>query len=57
MARKSNDNGSKFVQEYLYIEELPIEMIEAEYISFSHNKNDEAERGVVVIDLLGDEED
>ena len=56
MARKSND-GSKFVQEYLYIEEFPLEMIEVEYVAPSHNKNDEAPRGVVVIDLLGDEED
>ncbi len=57
MARKSNDNGSKFVQEYLYIEEFPFEMIEVEYVAPSHNKTDEAERGVVVIDLLSDEED
>ena len=55
MARKRND-GSSFIQEYLYIEELPFEMIEIDYTNQFNHKTDETQRGVVVIDLLGDEE-
>ena len=56
MTLKSND-GSNFVQEYLYIEELPLEMINPEFIQRPDNKTDEAPRGVCVIDILGNEED
>jgi len=52
-----NRNDSNFVQEYLYIEEYPLDIMEHEYVSKGKNKTDEALRGVCVIDILGNEED
>lgn len=53
MTRKGTDN---FIQEYLYIEEVPLQIIE-EHIAKTEKKSDEAPRGVEVIHLFGNEED
>lgn len=55
MTRKSNDNF--FIQEYLYIEEYPLHIIDEEIYNAQKKKTDECQRGVEVIDLLGNEED
>lgn len=48
MAREVND----FVQEYLYIEEFPVEMFEKK-----DAKPVEAKRGIEIISIFGNEED
>lgn len=53
MALKDSD---KFKQEYLYIEEIPLQHIE-EYKNDSNKKSDENKRGVHIVNIFGDEED
>lgn len=53
MTRKDTDG---FIQEYLYIEEVPLHIYE-EHKSKKENKTDESTRGFEVISLFGDEED
>ncbi len=54
MTQKDNN---QFVQEYLYIEEPSPQIMEAYYMFTKEKDSDESVRGVVVIDLLGDEEE
>ena len=52
MARdtKSSTDGG-FIQEYLYVEEMPLELLEDKR---PKEKKPEEERGYIVIDLFGD---
>lgn len=49
-----SERKSTFIQEYLYIEEIPLEYIEKEKIK--KDQSSEIDRGVFVIDLFNDKE-
>lgn len=51
----AQEDPDKFIQEYLYIEEMPLQLIE-DLPEKKNIKDDESPRGVVVISLFGDEE-
>lgn len=51
MARKNSQSEDKFVQEYLYIEEYPLEILK-EQKSKKNDDEEEVERGVIIIDLM-----
>ena len=51
----AQEDSDKFIQEYLYVEEMPLLPIE-DLPQKKNIKDDECPRGVTVISLFGDEE-